>query len=121
MEEDAPDGEVAKRTLASDDIAGYCSLDLPAPSCDAGECVCEQPPIFPSQRSVTTCGCRTLGTRTPNDGDGTRDGTRNGTHTGAWLMVVAALAFAVRGARGTRGTRAKARPRGRDHDGQARS
>jgi hypothetical protein len=92
MEEAASDGEIKKRSLEPDDLAGYCSLDLPSPDCDAGACVCEDPPIFPSQRSVTTCGCRligtnTLGTNTP--GTSTQD-------TGAWTLLCAALALAWR-------------------------
>jgi hypothetical protein len=53
--------EIEKRDLAPDDIAGYCSLDLPEGPCTMGQCSCPAPPIFSSTHRVRTCSCRTPG------------------------------------------------------------
>ncbi len=53
--------EIEKRTLTDDDRQGYCALDLPEFECPDSECMCAEPPIYPSQRTVHSCGCRVLG------------------------------------------------------------
>jgi hypothetical protein len=53
--------ETEKRDLAPDDTEGYCALDLPAGPCEGSSCTCPAPPVYSSQRRVTTCSCRTLG------------------------------------------------------------
>jgi Matrixin len=60
---DAPDGELAKRSLEQDDLDGYCSLELPRFECEDGSCVCPAPAVFPSSRTVTSCACSSLGAR----------------------------------------------------------
>lgn len=57
--------ETEKRTLEADDRNGYCALDLPEFECENSDCTCEEPPIFPSKRTVHTCSCRALGSTTP--------------------------------------------------------
>ncbi|HKU40325.1 MAG TPA: matrixin family metalloprotease, partial [Polyangiales bacterium] len=57
--------ETEKRTLEADDKAGYCALDLPEFECAGSKCECEPPPIYPSQKTVESCGCRTLGDAQP--------------------------------------------------------
>jgi len=49
--------ETQKRSLEADDKAGYCALMLPAGPCANSSCVCPVAPVFPSKRSVRTCGC----------------------------------------------------------------
>jgi hypothetical protein len=58
--------ETEKRTLEDDDRLGYCALDLPEFECADESCMCEPPPIYPSQRTVRTCGCRVLGSSQPS-------------------------------------------------------
>jgi MYXO-CTERM domain-containing protein len=54
--------ETSKRVLKDDDKAGYCSLELPAGPCAAGaSCVCPAAPVFPSKKTVRSCGCQTVG------------------------------------------------------------
>lgn len=53
--------ETEKRSLESDDRLGYCALELPEFECEDSACMCEPPPIYPSQRTVRTCGCRVPG------------------------------------------------------------
>lgn len=55
--------ETEKRTLESDDEKGYCALDLPEFECSRNDCACEEAPIYPSHRTVHSCGCRTVGSR----------------------------------------------------------
>jgi hypothetical protein len=56
--------ETEKRTLEADDRAGYCALDLPEFECEDAACTCPPPPIFPSKRTVRTCGCSVPGSDT---------------------------------------------------------
>jgi len=53
--------ETEKRSLEADDRAGYCALDLPEFECESASCMCAPPPVYSSQKSVQSCGCRTLG------------------------------------------------------------
>ncbi|HEX7478996.1 MAG TPA: matrixin family metalloprotease [Polyangiales bacterium] len=57
MYDSAPDGEISKRTLAQDDIAGYCALQLPEFTCTSGQCVCPPPPIYPKKRTTSGWSC----------------------------------------------------------------
>lgn len=50
--------EITKRSLEQDDKDGYCAIDLPAgPSNNT----CPVAPVFPSKKTVQTCGCETVG------------------------------------------------------------
>ena len=40
FDNNATPGDIEKRTLEADDIAGYCSLDLPSFNCKSGDCAC---------------------------------------------------------------------------------
>jgi len=53
--------ETEKRTLEADDRMGYCALELPEFECESANCMCPAPPVYSSQKSVHSCGCRTLG------------------------------------------------------------
>jgi MYXO-CTERM domain-containing protein len=55
--------ETSKRTLAQDDIDGYCALDLPGFSCTNAACTCPPPPIYKSTTTHTGCSCSSVGTR----------------------------------------------------------
>jgi hypothetical protein len=57
FDNNARPGDIEKRTLAPDDEAGYCSLDLPSYKCKGGDCTCPAPKIISSTRTVKTCGC----------------------------------------------------------------
>jgi hypothetical protein len=50
--------ETTKRSLENDDDMGYCALALPAGNCNGSDCTCPTPPIYPSTRTVHSCGCR---------------------------------------------------------------
>jgi hypothetical protein len=52
--------DVQKRTLAPDDEAGYCALELPSWKCTGSACTCPAPPIVPPQTIMTTspAGCQ---------------------------------------------------------------
>jgi MYXO-CTERM domain-containing protein len=53
--------ETQKRSLETDDEAGYCALSLPEPKCAGSSCACPAPPALPSHTTVKACSCRTLG------------------------------------------------------------
>jgi hypothetical protein len=73
-----------KRTLEADDIAGYCSLELPSFACQDGGCVCP-PPAPTSAGSVRSCGCELPGTR-----------ARASSRSAALLISVLAVLAALR-------------------------
>lgn len=61
--------EITKRVLKDDDKEGYCSLELPAGPCLPGpSCVCPAAPIFPSKKTVRTCGCQLVGAESAPSG-----------------------------------------------------
>jgi MYXO-CTERM domain-containing protein len=59
--------ETLKRDLEPDDRAGYCALELPEFECADAACMCPTPRVYPSKRTVQTCGCRVPG-QDPGDG-----------------------------------------------------
>ncbi len=61
MFDSAPDGQTEKRTLAKDDIQGYCALKLPEFSCADSKCVCPPAPVYPRKRSTSAWSCTTAG------------------------------------------------------------
>lgn len=75
--------ETEKRTLEADDKMGYCALELPEFMCEGSKCSCPPPPIYPSQHTVQSCGCRTLGDVQPR------------THSRAMLAGSALLGLCV--------------------------
>ena len=75
--------ETEKRSLEPDDIAGYCALALPEFECADAQCMCEPPRVFPSKRTVQTCGCLVPGSEPSHAG-------------GAALILLAMLACGAR-------------------------
>jgi hypothetical protein len=55
MFDDTKFGQTGKRTLAPDDIAGYCALELPKFECTGKACKCPPPPIFATRTSSSGC------------------------------------------------------------------
>jgi hypothetical protein len=53
--------ETQKRMLKPDDIAGYCSLDLPRFKCNGTNCSCPAPPVISSKGTIKSCSCRAVG------------------------------------------------------------
>ena len=51
--------EITKRSLEQDDKDGYCAIGLPAGPCPS--CQCPSAPVFPSKKTVQTCGCESVG------------------------------------------------------------
>lgn len=78
--------DLQKRSLAPDDIEGYCALELPESQCSGSSCSCEQ--ILSMQTSSAT-----------------RGGCQVGTGEQGWLWLLAALGCASRTWR-----RARSRP-----------
>ena len=61
FDNNASPGDIEKRTLAPDDEAGYCALDLPAFTCKGADCMCPPAERFSTTRTVTKCGCEVPG------------------------------------------------------------
>jgi hypothetical protein len=50
-----PFGETDKRSLAADDIAGYCALELPKAECKGAACKCPAPPVLSTLTRSSSC------------------------------------------------------------------
>jgi hypothetical protein len=53
--------EISKRSLAQDDIDGYCALNLPSFTCPGTACTCPVPPIYKSTTTRSGCACDSVG------------------------------------------------------------
>jgi hypothetical protein len=77
--------DIQKRSLAPDDIKGYCALELPEWVCSNASCSCEEDP--PTQSTTRSSGCEIA-----------FPGARNT----AWPWVIAVLGWAWRRSRAAR-------------------
>lgn len=73
--------DAQKRTLAPDDIAGYCALDLPASQCSGDSCSCSSTSTHEPASTGRTSGCQI---------------NLSGTSGTGWQYVLLALAWARR-------------------------
>jgi len=55
--------ETSKRSLAQDDVDGYCALNLPGFVCSNAACTCPVPPIYRSSTTQSGCACASVGLR----------------------------------------------------------
>jgi hypothetical protein len=77
--------EITKRSLEDDDKKGYCALMLPAGPCAGAACVCPAPPVFPSTRTTSTCGCQLPGSAPERDRNASAAGLAGLVLANVWL------------------------------------